>query len=262
MLTVRGLTKAFGGLVAVDDLSFEITAGRTTALVGPNGAGKTTVFNLVTGFLTPTAGTVVLRGQDITGWRPHRVAHAGVARTFQNLRLFARLSVLDNVLGSIPGQPGENPLYSMALPWAVRRRHRSDVEAARQWLGYVGLADKARLRAGELSYGQQKRLSIARVLATGAEVLLLDEPSSGLDPAALEDLLKLIEGLPEAGKTLVLVEHNLDVVSRLCDRLLFLDRGRLIAEGRPDEIFARSELADLYFGKVSKGDTPESIETR
>lgn len=258
MLAVRALTKAFGGLVAVNDLSFDVEAGRTTGLVGPNGAGKTTVFNLITGYLRPDTGKVLLRGTDITSWRPHQVARARVGRTFQSLRLFNRLSVLDNVLGSIPDQPGENPVYSMLFPRAVRRRHREDVERACEWLAYVGLADRQHLRASELSYGQQKRLSIARVLAAGADLLLLDEPSSGLDPAALEELLQLIAGLPETGKTLILVEHNLEVVKRLCDRLLFLDRGGLVAEGRPEQIFSREDLADLYFGKISRRSLPDS----
>lgn len=222
-------------------------------MVGPNGAGKTTVFNLVTGFLKPDAGTVTLEETDITGWRPHQVAHAGVARTFQGVRLFNRLSVLDNVLGSIPGQPGENPIHAVLRPLAVRKRRRQDVVVAREWLDYVGLSHKQNARADELSGGQQKRLSIARLLATGADLLLLDEPSAGLDPAALGGILTLVESLPEAGKTLVLVEHNLEVVSRLCSSLLFLDRGRLIAHGRPEDIFARADLAELYFGKVRRG---------
>jgi ABC-type branched-subunit amino acid transport system ATPase component len=251
MLRVAGLSRFFGGLAAVRDVSFDIGEGRPTGMVGPNGAGKTTVFNLVTGFLKPSSGRVELCGRDITGWRPHRVTRAGMARTFQHLRVFDTLTVAENVLGAIPGQPGERALYSLARPLAVGARQRADLEVAMSWLEFVGLADKRHAMGNELSYGQQKRLSIARVLATGADLLLLDEPSSGLDPSALEGLLQLIERLPAAGKTLVLVEHNLEVVNRLCDHLLFLDRGRLIAQGTPEEIYARSDLAALYFGKGS-----------
>jgi ABC-type branched-subunit amino acid transport system ATPase component len=218
-------------------------------LVGPNGAGKTTAFNLITGFLTADRGRVVLKGEDITAWPAHRIVRAGMSRTFQNLRLFDGLSVLGNVLSAIPRESGENPLVALAAPWIPRRQERRRIEQALHWLDFVGLAHRRDAMAGDLSYGQRKRVSLARLLATDAAVLLLDEPSSGVDPGALPALIELVASLPALGKTLVVVEHNLEVVETLCERLLFLDRGRLIADGAPVELFARTDLSDLYFGK-------------
>jgi ABC-type branched-subunit amino acid transport system ATPase component len=247
---VESLTRRFGGATVVDDLSFAVESGSTVGLVGPNGAGKTTAFNLITGFLAPDGGSVVLRGNDITGWSAHRIVRAGMSRTFQNLRLFDGLSVLGNVLSAIPRESGENPLVALAAPWIPRRQERRHAQRALHWLDYVGLAHRRDDLAGDLSYGQRKRVSLARLLATDADVLLLDEPSSGVDPGALPGLIELVAGLPDLGKTLVVVEHNLDVVEALCRRLLFLDRGRLIAEGTPAELFARTDLSDLYFGQA------------
>lgn len=251
-LNVDSLGVTFGGLHAVDGVSFELAEGRSTALVGPNGAGKTTVFNLMTGFIKPTKGRVLRNGIDLVGLPPHRIAQLGIGRTFQNVRLFSRMSVLDNVVGAVPGQRGENPLVSIFAARRVRREGLEATARAREWLSYVGLDGKRDRVAGELSYGQQKRVSIARLLATEVEVLLLDEPSSGLDPAALEDMVALIQRLPKLGKTIALVEHNLEVVMELCDWLLFLDRGKLVTQGEPAAIFAREDLADLYFGKAAQ----------
>jgi ABC-type branched-subunit amino acid transport system ATPase component len=231
-------------------VSFSVERGSTVGLVGPNGAGKTTAFNLITGFLAPDRGSVVLRREDITGWPAHRIVRAGMSRTFQNLRLFDGLSVLGNVLSAIPRESGENPLVALAAPWIPRRQERRHAEQALHWLDYVGLAHRRHDLAGDLSYGQRKRVSLARLLATDADVLLLDEPSSGVDPGALPGLIELVASLPALGKTLVVVEHNLEVVEALCRRLLFLDRGRLIADGEPAELFARSDLSDLYFGQA------------
>lgn len=257
-LSVDGLGVRFGGLRAVDDVSFELVEGRSTALVGPNGAGKTTVFNLMTGFVKPSAGRVMRNGNDLVGLAPDRVAQLGIGRTFQNVRLFSRMSVLENVLGAVPGQRGENPLISIFAPRRVLGQSVAATARAREWLSYVGLDSKRDRLAGELSYGQQKRVSIARLLATDAEVLLLDEPSSGLDPGALDEIVALIKRLPKLGKTIALVEHNLEVVMELCEWLLFLDRGKLVTQGAPAAIFAREDLADLYFGKAAP-QSPSSL---
>ncbi|WCB91499.1 Lipopolysaccharide export system ATP-binding protein LptB [Baekduia alba] len=229
----------------------------TVGLVGPNGAGKTTAFNLITGFLASDQGRVVLRGQDITGWAAHRIVQAGMSRTFQNLRLFDGLGVLGNVLSAVPRESGENPLVALAAPWIPRRQERRNTEQALHWLDYVGLAHRRGDLAGDLSYGQRKRVCLARLLATDAEVLLLDEPSSGVDPGALPGLIELVASLPALGKTVVVVEHNLEVVEALCQRLLFLDRGRLLADGEPAELFARTDLSDLYFGQTP---TPSGVQ--
>jgi ABC-type branched-subunit amino acid transport system ATPase component len=173
-----------------------------------------------------------------------------MARTFQNLRLFDGLSVIGNVMSAIPRESGENPLVALAAPWIPRRQERRHAETALHWLDYVGLAHRRDDLAGDLSYGQRKRVALARLLATDAEVLLLDEPSSGVDPGALPGLVELVASLPGLGKTLLIVEHNLEVVETLCGRLLFLERGRLIADGVPAELFARADLSDLYFGQA------------
>lgn len=263
VLRVESLSKAFSGAKVVDDLSFAVEAGSTVGLVGPNGAGKTTAFNLITGFLALDKGRVALHGEDITGRSPHRIVRAGMARTFQNLRLFDGMDVLDNVLSAIPRESGENPLVALGAPWVARRQDRRNAERALHWLEYIGLADRRDDLAGDLSYGQRKRVALARLLATDADVLLLDEPSSGVDPGALPGLVELIESLPALGKTLVIVEHNLEVVETLCERLLFLERGRLIADGRPAELFARTDLSDLYFGKAeSPAAVPEPAEAQ
>ena len=201
-LQVAGLDHRFGGLHALRDCSFAIEQGRITCLVGPNGAGKTTIFNVITGFLKPNEGSVVFRGRKLDGVRPQAIVRAGIARTFQNLRLFTDLSALDNVLVGIAGQFGEEPVTAIFRPLhtaRVQQRHR---QAAMATLEHVGLADRARDVVRNLSYGEQKLLTIARVLATGAELLLLDEPASGLSAGALDAVMTLLRRLQTEGKTL------------------------------------------------------------
>jgi branched-chain amino acid transport system ATP-binding protein len=249
-LEVRDVEKRFGGLAALAELSFAASSGRITCLVGPNGAGKTTIFNVITGFLRPDRGSVRFRGASLDGMKPQAVVRAGIARTFQNLRLFTDLTVCDNVMLALPGQFGERPAAAILRPFRTAReqaRHREEAEAL---LERVGLARRARERVRNLSYGEQKLLSIARVLATGAEFLLLDEPASGLAQDALEAMIALLFALKENGKSLLVVEHNTRVVSRIADHVLFLHQGRLIAEGEPKAIVADPKLAEIYFGGV------------
>lgn len=248
VLSIRGLQKSFGGLLAVEGFDFDLLPGLITALIGPNGAGKTTVFNMVTGVLTADAGSVVLRGAaaaagagevGLLGLSPHRVAALGVSRTFQDLRLFSRMTVRDNVLA-----------VTERTPWlwqrgTARTRH-ARVEAA---LEQTGLASRAGVRAVDLPYADAKFLSLARVLATDAPVWLLDEPASGLDPASRDRFCALLRGAAAAGTTICLIEHNLDIVAALSDRIAFLDRGRKLAEGEPDAILRDKELAAIYFGE-------------
>ncbi len=238
-LSIRGLAKSFGGLSAVGGVDLDLSAGVITALIGPNGAGKTTVFNLVTGVLRADAGSVSLGGREVRGLAPHRIAALGVARSFQDLRLFARMSVRDNVLA-----------VCERTPWLWQgqggRARRARVEAV---LERTGLAKVARERACDLAYAEAKFLSLARVLATGASIWLLDEPASGLDPASRGRFCALLRAAAGEGVTICLIEHNLDIVAALADRIAFLDRGRKLAEGEPAAILRDPELAAIYFGE-------------
>jgi len=247
-LVVAGLNKRFGGLQALNDCSFTAEQGRITCLVGPNGAGKTTIFNVITGFLRPDDGSVQFRGQSLDGLRPQAVVHAGVARSFQNLRLFQDLTALDNVLVGLPRHFGEEPFGAIFRPLhtalALARRR----EEARAILAHVGVGARAGDFVRNLSYGEQKLLSIARILATGAELLLLDEPTSGLSGVALDSVMALLRRLQSDGKTLLVVEHNTRVVQQIADEVLFLHQGQLIAQGTPAAITGDPALAEIYFG--------------
>ncbi|MEO8714294.1 MAG: ABC transporter ATP-binding protein [Acetobacteraceae bacterium] len=247
-LEVSGLAVNFGGLQALSDTSFAIERGRITCLVGPNGAGKTTIFNVVTGFLRPAAGRVAFQGRELVGLRPRAIVHAGIARTFQNLRLFADLTALDNVLIALPGQFAEEPLGAIVRPLHAARAQRRRRDEGRAVLAEVGIAERADDMVRNLSYGEQKLLTIARVLATGAELLLLDEPASGLAAGALDRVMALLRALQDAGKTLLVVEHNTRVVQKIADEVLFLHQGTLLAQGAPDRIIADPKLAEIYFG--------------
>jgi ABC-type branched-subunit amino acid transport system ATPase component len=249
-LVVSGLNKRFGGLQALNDCNFSTMQGRITCLVGPNGAGKTTIFNVVTGFLKPDEGHVRFRGVSLDGLKPQAIVAAGIARSFQNLRLFADLTALDNVLAAMPGQFGEEPLGAVFRPWHTARVQRAMREAGREILAHVGLAGSAGVFVRNLSYGEQKLLSIARILATGAELLLLDEPTSGLSGAALDQVMALMRRLQADGKTLLVVEHNTRVVQQIADEVLFLHQGHLMAQGPPEAITRDPALAEIYFGGV------------
>ncbi len=239
LLTIRGLSKRFGGLAAVQDVDMELRQGVITALVGPNGAGKTTLFNLVTGNLPPDAGAITLEGRTITGLAPHRVARLGIARSFQDLRLFTHMSVRDNVLASV-----ERTAWLWQGVGGAARRH-----AAEAALDRTGLLAMAGARAVDLAYAEAKFLSLARILATGARIWLLDEPASGLDPASRSRFVALLRHAVADGVTVCLIEHNLDIVTEIADRIAFLDQGRKLAEGDPAAILQDPALRSIYFGE-------------
>jgi branched-chain amino acid transport system permease protein len=245
---VRGLSKRFGGIVAVDDLSFELQPGLITALVGPNGAGKTTVFNLLTGVVRPDSGVVLLHGQDVTGKRLDQVTRLGMARSFQDVRVHVRLSALENVMLGVQGQPGEHLGSLLLSPASVRRHEREARERAMDCLAFVGLADAAAMPAGALAFGQQKLVALARVLATQAQVLLLDEPASGIDVRWVDPMLDLVAEFRAQGKTVCIVEHNLHVVQQLADTVCFMELGRVTARGPIRELMRDERLAEAYFG--------------
>jgi len=249
VLEVRGLTKSFGGIRALSNLSLVLPQGTITGLIGPNGAGKTTAFNVITGFLLPDAGIVYYGGREITGLAPYRVARLGIARSFQDLRLFQRMTVLDNVLVARPGQSGERLGRAILRGRGEKREEGENLAAALAYLDFVQLLGKADEVAENLSYAEQKLLALARLLATEAELLLLDEPTSGLAPTTVGDMLALIRKLTDRGKTVCVIEHNLDVIKELSERVVFLDGGEAIATGTPETIMADPRLADLYFGR-------------
>jgi branched-chain amino acid transport system permease protein len=242
-----GVAKAFGGLVAVADLSMRIEQGGITCLVGPNGAGKTTIFNLIAGVLRPDQGRIIFKGRDITAWSTHAVARVGIARSFQDLRLFKGMSVLENVLVAIPGQADDRIWRSIV---GVSPDARRDLRArAMSILESAQLDRIADVQVSSLSYAEQKLLTVARLIATGAELLLLDEPLSGLDEGSIDRVLIWIKMLVRShGKTALLIEHNYDMVRAIADQVVFLDQGRVLYVGTADSVSEQSQLAEIYFG--------------
>jgi branched-chain amino acid transport system permease protein len=249
VVTVTDVSKAFGGIRAVDGLSFELLEGRITGLIGPNGAGKTTVYNLLTGTIPPDAGTVRLRGEDITGWPIDRVARAGMVRSFQDVRIFPGLTVLDNVKMAVPGQRGEKLGGLVLTPWRVMRDASRTDTRARLQLDFVGLTEKANVRAGDLPFGEQKLVALARILAAEAEVLLLDEPASGIDAEWVDRMIDIIVRLRDHGLTVCIVEHNLHVVERMADQIYFMEEGRISKTGTMQDLVEDKRLVEVYFGQ-------------
>jgi branched-chain amino acid transport system permease protein len=248
VLESNGVSKHFGGITAAEDLHIELRKGTITALVGPNGAGKTTVFNLLTGFIPPDGGSVKLNGVELVGLSPDRVARMGLVRSFQDVRLFNRITVLQNVLLAVQHQYGENLGRLFLQPRAVSARDKEARDRAMDSLKFVGMTAFAEVPAGALSYGQSKLVSLARVLATDAAVLLLDEPASGIDTKWVDTMLDLVEAVRDQGRTVCIVEHNLHVVGQLADHTYFMELGRITAEGTIDELTNAPRLAEAYFG--------------
>lgn len=248
VLVLRNLSKRFGGIVAVDNLSFSIYGNRITSIIGPNGAGKTTVVNMISGFIFPNCGSIHYKGYEITGLQPFQISRMGIARTFQDLRIFARMTVLDNVLVGMKVTRGEGVLSASLRPRAVAREEKKNVEKAEELLGFVDLLDNKDQIAGNQSFGQQKLLSLARALATGAELLLLDEPTSGLPNDMVEKMLSLVKSLVREGKTICLIEHDMEVVMDLSDWIIVMNQGRFMTEGPPEEVEKNPHVVDVYLG--------------
>ena len=247
-LEVDGLTRRFGGHRAVDDVSFHVRPGSITGLIGPNGAGKTTMFNLIAGALRPTAGRIVLGDTRLDGEPPHRVLRAGIARTFQIPRPFAAMTILENVMLAGQGQPGERFWANWLSPGAVAASERVLRERARELLGFVGLSDLAGAPARVLSGGQRKLLELARALMSAPRVLLLDEPAAGVSPALVDAIAERIAALHRDGLTVLMIEHNLDLVMRLCRPVLVMASGRLLLEGDPETVRADPRVIEAYLG--------------
>lgn len=248
LLETQGLGKSFGGLLAVDGVSFNVEAGRIKSLIGPNGAGKTTLFNLVTGMLRPDRGVIEFKGRKITGWKPHQVARAGLSRTFQNPSLFGRMNLLENVMvGRHSRTECEFWASALHLPGQKREEHRIR-EAALEELGFVGLGHLAEVPASALTFGQRRMAELARALATEPELLLLDEPASGLNTSEKRELGDLIARIRKRGVTVLLVEHDMSMVMGLSDEVVVLHNGAKIAEGTPAEIQNNKEVVRVYLG--------------
>jgi branched-chain amino acid transport system ATP-binding protein len=241
LLKVDGLSIHFGGVTAVDNLSFEIPGGRIVSIIGPNGAGKTTLFNIISGIYRPDQGCIRFDRQDVTGNEPHQLARAGLSRTFQNLQVFFRLTVLENVM------VGRHLAHALRLP-SVRRANRECAEKAREFIEFVGLGAHIERTAGGLPYGALKRLEIARALASEPKLLLLDEPAAGCNSVETEEIDGLIQQIARKGTTVALVEHDMKLVMKISDRVLVLDRGHKLAEGTPAEVRSNPDVIRAYLG--------------
>jgi branched-chain amino acid transport system ATP-binding protein len=255
LLATEHVTKAFGGLVAVEDVSFYVEPRSIVSIIGPNGAGKTTFFNMLTGLYKPTLGRITFAGSDVTGTRPDIITELGVARTFQNIRLFNSMTATENVMVGQHARMKAGLFGSILRPPAVRREEVEVREKAREMLAYVGLATNQFERlASNLSYGDQRRVEIARALASDPALLLLDEPTAGMNPQESARLTEFMERLrQERALTILLIEHDMKVVMGVSERITVLDHGTKIAEGEPQEIRANDRVIEAYLGKREGG---------
>lgn len=252
LLKVQGVSKAFGGLQALSSCSLNVEKGTIAGLIGPNGSGKTTLFNVITGYVKPDSGSVTFNDQDITGARSNKVFAMGVGRTFQITRIFARLSVLENML--VATQRDESWLRGLTRS----KSSKSEVAAAMEWLDFVGIARLAALSAGSLSFGQRKLLELAYILVADPDVILLDEPAGGVNLTLLNGIAERIRALNKSGKTFLIVEHNMEFVMNLCDHVTVMHQGADLVTGTPAEVRSNPLVLDAYLGGSELDDAEEA----
>jgi len=251
MLEVQNLSMRFGGLLAVDQVSVDVQEHEIVSIIGPNGAGKTTVFNCISGFYKPTGGKILFQGQEIQGKPDYKISRLGMVRTFQHVRLFSKMTVVENLLVAQHRHLNTNLLAGLVKTPDYREREKKSLERARYWLERVGLLDMANWEAGNLAYGQQRRLEIARCMVTEPQLLMLDEPAAGLNPAETKELDQLIVSLKEDyNVSVLLIEHDMSLVMGISDRINVINQGRPLASGTPDEIRQNDDVIKAYLGEA------------
>jgi branched-chain amino acid transport system ATP-binding protein len=249
LLSAQGLGVKFGGLNAVSNLNFEVNEGKILSLIGPNGAGKSTVFNCLTGFVPPSSGTVLFKGQPFKGFSPDKIVKKGIARTFQSIRLFKTLSVEENVMSGLHIRTKSNILTTFFNPLKFNREEEWVREEVTRILKFVGLEEKANNRAADLSYGEQRKLEIARAMATNPEILLLDEPAAGMNHSEKNDLKELIYSIRDSGTTIVIIEHDMQLIMDISDWIIVLHYGEMLVEGLPEDIKKDPRVIESYLGE-------------
>ncbi|MDR6998497.1 ABC transporter ATP-binding protein [Neobacillus niacini] len=249
LLSAQGLGVKFGGLHAVSNLNFEVQEGKILSLIGPNGAGKSTVFNCLTGFVPLSSGTVLFKGQPFKGFSPDKIVQKGIARTFQSIRLFKTLTVEENVMSGLHIRTKSNVLSTLFNPRKSKKEEEWVREEVKRLLSFVGLEDKEMIRASDLSYGEQRKLEIARALATNPAILLLDEPAAGMNHSEKNELKELIYSIRDSGTTVVIIEHDMQLIMDISDWIIVLHYGEMLVEGLPEDIKKDPRVIESYLGE-------------